>query len=384
MPMALTWRIHDPQCTVAAHYKGFTVFLRLIAVSAVSLLFAGCVSVTSSSYGGASSGASPPLATVVMEEFRVTSDPGISVYVRNKRPAGVSSFSADRTLVYVHGATYPSETAFDLKLDGLSWMDYIAQRGYDVYLLDVRGYGQSTRPAQMDKPATESAPFAGTEEAMRDVDAVVEFVRKRRNVDKVNLLAWSWGTAIMQWYSSVNSQKVNKLVLYAPVWIRQSASLVQTGPGPVAAYRTVRRDQAKARWLTGVPADKQADLIPVGWFDAWADATFATDPVGAKQNPPVLRAPNGVVADGLKYWGNGVIPWKVENIKVPVLLIKAEWDQDTPAYMAQALFPKLTGAPYKRYVELGEGTHSIIMEKNRMNLFREAQLFLDEQHVQAK
>ena len=356
------------------------MFLRLIAVSAVSLLFAGCVSVTSSSYGGASSGASPPLATVVMEEFRVTSDPGISVYVRNKRPAGVSSFSADRTLVYVHGATYPSETAFDLKLDGLSWMDYIAQRGYDVYLLDVRGYGQSTRPAQMDKPATESAPFAGTEEAMRDVDAVVEFVRKRRNVDKVNLLAWSWGTAIMQWYSSVNSQKVNKLVLYAPVWIRQSASLVQTGPGPVAAYRTVRRDQAKARWLTGVPADKQADLIPVGWFDAWADATFATDPVGAKQNPPVLRAPNGVVADGLKYWGNGVIPWKVENIKVPVLLIKAEWDQDTPAYMAQALFPKLTGAPYKRYVELGEGTHSIIMEKNRMNLFREVQLFLDEVH----
>ena len=319
-----------------------------------------------------------------MEEFRIASDPGIEVYVRNKRPAGVSTFAADKTLIYVHGATYPSETAFDLKLDGLSWMDYIAQRGYDVYLLDVRGYGQSTRPPQMDKPASDSAPFAGTEEAMRDVDAVVEFVKKRRNVAKVNLLAWSWGTAIMQWYSSVNSNKVNKLVLYAPVWIRQTASLVQTGPGPVAAYRNVQRDQAKARWLAGVPADKQADLIPAGWFEAWADATFATDPVGAKQNPPVLRAPNGVVADGLKYWGNGVIPWKAENIKVPVLLIKAEWDQDTPAYMAQALLPKLTGAPYKRYVELGEGTHTIIMEKNRMNLFREVQLFLDENHVAAK
>jgi hypothetical protein len=33
-----------------------------------------------------------------------------------------------------------------------------------------------------------------------------------------------------------------------------------------------------------------------------------------------------------------------------------EWDQDTPAYMSQNLFPKLTGAPYKRYVEIGEGT----------------------------
>ena len=73
-----------------------------------------------------------------------------------------------------------------------------------------------------------------------------------------------------------------------------------------------------------------------------------------------------------------------KDIKVPVLLIKAEWDQDRPAYMAQALLPKPTGAPYKRYVELGEGTHTIIMEKNRMNLFRKVQLFLDEKHAPAR
>jgi len=29
-------------------------------------------------------------------------------------------------------------------------------------------------------------------------------------------------------------------------------------------------------------------------------------------------------------------------------------------------------------VEIGEGTHTVIMEKNRMSLFREVQLFLDE------
>lgn len=327
-------------------------------------------------------GSVPPALTT--EEFRVPSDPGIQVYVRNKYPSGMKQFSSDKTLIYVHGATYPSETAFDLKLDGLSWMDYIAQQGYDVYLLDVRGYGGSTRPPQMNRPAGENPPFAGTEEAMRDVDAVVEFVKQRRGISKTNLLAWSWGTAIMQWYTSLNSQKVEKLVLYAPVWIRQTASLVQTGPGPIPAYRSVNMAQAKTRWLTGVPEAKKADLIPPGWFEAWANATIATDPVGAAQNPPVLRAPNGVVADGLRYWGKGVIPWQPENIKVPVLLIKAEWDQDTPAYMAQNLFPKLTGAPYKRYVELGEGTHTIIMEKNRMNLFREVQLFLDEKHTPAK
>lgn len=318
--------------------------------------------------------------SIVMEEFRIASEPGIEIFVRNKRSIGLTTFTAEKTLIYVHGATYPAETAFDLQLNGQSWMDYIAEKGYDVYLLDVRGYGQSTRPPQMNRPANESAPFANTEDAMKDVDAVVEFVKKRRNIEKVNLMGWSWGTAIMQWYSSLNSHKIEKLVLYAPVWIRQTKSLVQAGPGPIPAYRSVNMEQAKTRWLSGVPENKKSDLIPEGWFEAWAKATIATDPVGAAQNPPVLRAPNGVVVDGLKYWGNGVIPWKPENIKVPVLLIKGEWDQDTPAYMAQNLFPKLTGAPYKRYVEIGEGTHTIIMEKNRMSLFHEVQLFLDERY----
>src|SRR5215213_7335509 len=81
---------------------------------------------------------------IAMEEFMVPSaDPGIQLYVRNKHPQGVQKFAADKILLYVHGATYPSETAFDLRLNGLSWMDYIAQRGYDVYLVDLRGYGRS-------------------------------------------------------------------------------------------------------------------------------------------------------------------------------------------------------------------------------------------------
>lgn len=346
---------------------------KLYAVLALCALLVGC----------ATDGSQAP-TQLVMEEFRIPSDPGIQIYARNKRPVDMKQFTPDRVVLFVHGATYPAETAFDLKLNGESWMEYIARRGYDVWLLDVRGYGQSTRPAAMDRPAQESAPFATTEEAVRDVTAVADFIRKRRGVDRINLIAWSWGTRIMMWYTSLNSDKVEKLVLYAPGWIRKTASLVQAGAGPLGAYRTVRMDQAKARWLTGVAKDKQADLIPPGWFEAWAEATFATDPVGAKQNPPVLRAPNGVVADGERYWNKGIIPYKVEDIRVPVLLIKAEWDQDTPAYMAQDLFAALTRTPYKRYIELGEGTHTIIMEKNRMHLFREVQLFLDEKHRPAR
>ena len=45
--------------------------------------------------------------------------------------------------------------------------------------------------------------------------------------------------------------------------------------------------------------------------------------------------------------------------------------------MAQALFPLLVNAPLKQYLEIGEGTHSIMLERNRMQLFRAVQGFLD-------
>jgi pimeloyl-ACP methyl ester carboxylesterase len=315
---------------------------------------------------------------VVMEEFMVPAkDSGIEIYVRNKRPEGMTQFSPDKTVVYVHGATYPSETAFDLQLAGRSWMDHIAERGFDVYLLDLRGYGKSTRPKEMDQPAEANEPIVTTEVARRDVGAVVDHILQRRNIQKVNLIGWSWGTSIMGSYTAENPDKVNKLVLYAPQWIRNTPSLIQTS-GKLGAYRTVQRSAARDRWLNGVPEDKKGDLIPAGWFDAWADATFATDPVGAAQNPPVLRAPNGVVHDSNIYYGAGKPLYDPSKITAPTLLVVGDWDRDTPPYMAQTLFPLLTGAPTKRLVLIGDATHTVIMEKNRMQLFDEVQLFLEQ------
>jgi pimeloyl-ACP methyl ester carboxylesterase len=314
---------------------------------------------------------------VVMEEMMVPSEPGIEIYVRNKRPADMTAFRPERTLLFVHGATYPAHTSFDLKLDGVSWMDYIAARGYDVYLLDIRGYGKSTRPREMDDKPDANAPVVRGVTAVKDISAVVDFILKRRSIPRLNLLGWSWGTTLMATYTTENPGKVERLVLYAPAWIRTTPSLSRPA-GPLGAYRAVAREQAKSRWLTGVPEDKKATLIPAGWFESWADATFATDPVGAKMTPPALRAPNGVQQDGDEFFSAGKPYYDPAKITVPTLLVHAEWDRDTPAYMAQTLFPLLVNAPGKRYVQLPEGTHTIMMEKNRLMLFEAVQAFLDE------
>src|SRR5262245_25694718 len=177
---------------------------------------------------------SPKLLT---EEMLVPSEPGIEIYVRNKRPADMTAFRPERTLLFVHGATYPAHAAFDLKLDGLSWMEYIAARGYDVYLLDLRGYGKSTRPKEMSEKAEANPAIVRTDTAVKDVSTVVDFILARRNLPRITLLGWSWGTTIMASYTAQNAGKVERLALYAPQWIRTTASLVQAGPGPIAAYR---------------------------------------------------------------------------------------------------------------------------------------------------
>src|SRR5258708_34319280 len=126
---------------------------------------------------------------LVSEDIMVKSpDPAIEIFVRHTRPAGMTSFRPERTVVFVHGATYPAHTAFDLKLGGLSWMEDIASHGYDVYLLDLRGYGKSTRPKEMSDDPKANPPMVRGDTAAKDMGTVVEFVRARRNIARVHLI----------------------------------------------------------------------------------------------------------------------------------------------------------------------------------------------------
>ena len=317
------------------------------------------------------------MTQLITEELTVASEPGIDIFVRNKRPSNHATFTPERTLLFVHGSTYPAHTGFDAPLGGQSWMEFIASRGYDVYCLDVRGYGRSTRPQAMSDPPQNNPPIVRTPDAVKDITAVLNVILKRRNIAKLNLLGWSWGCTLMATTAIQNLDKVARLMLYAPGWLRTTPSQINPG-GPLGAYRTVTREQAKQRWLNGVPEHKQASLIPPGWFDQWTDLTWATDPDGGKQSPPVVRAPNGTVADTTEYWSSGKIMYDPAKITMPTLIAIGEWDRDTPPYMAQALFPLLVNSAGKRLVMLAEGTHHMMLETNRLELFKAAQAFLDE------
>ncbi|WP_373321857.1 alpha/beta hydrolase, partial [Gluconobacter cerinus] len=65
-----------------------------------------------------------------------------------------------------------------------------------------------------------------------------------------------------------------------------------------------------------------------------------------------------------------------EKITVPVLLLHAEWDLDVTTQQMRNLFSRFLNASYRRWIEIGEGTHMVVMERNRWQVLEEILLFL--------
>ncbi len=319
---------------------------------------------------------------IITRDYLIDSvDPGIQLHIREKFMANVGKVPGEKIVLFVHGATYPSISGFDIPLPGYSWMDYVAQRGYVAYCLDIRGYGGSTRPPEMNQPLTANPPIVRAEEAVKDIGAAVEYIRKKHEVDKINLLGWSWGTVTTGMYTSQHNEKVHKLILFAPVYSVKHPAAKRfedpVNPGhpnlKIGAYRFTKAEDALKRWTASA---KSPDWIEPQVKDIWAKLILDSDPTSWQRIPPSLRSPNGVLVDIYYIFTERPI-YDAAEIKVPVLILRGDADTESLDADARGLFEKLTSAPYKRYVLIGDGTHFISAEKNRWQVFQETQLFLD-------
>src|SRR5712692_5949599 len=154
------------------------------------------------------------------------------IYVREVVLAGTASRgnpAADRVVLFVHGAGTPAEVTFDVPYKDYSWMAYLAKAGFDVFSMDMTGYGRSTRPPPMNDPCnfpreqqaqfvpklipapcapSHPTPITTMSSDWDDIGAVVDHLRAMRGVDKVSLVGWSQGGPRAGGYAARNPQKV--------------------------------------------------------------------------------------------------------------------------------------------------------------------------------
>ena len=312
------------------------------------------------------------------------------LYVRERVAAGAAlrgTISPERVVLFVHGAGTPAEVAFDLPYQDYSWMAFLARAGFDVFSVDMTGYGRSTRPAVMSDlcnvakdrqtewiptllktPCAPSYPQALTTIASDwdDVGAAVDYIRRLRRVERVSLVAWSLGGPRSGGYAARNPDKVKRLVLLAPAYGRNGAAAPPAKvPAEGAAFNTQSRADLDALWARQTACTTQID--PAVPDVVWSEL-MQSDPVGATWGPGVRRAPQTTT------WGwNQAV---VSKTQTPTLMVAGIHDvQVTPARV-QELYADL-GSPQKVLVDLGCSSHNAMWERNHTLLFRASLEWLD-------
>jgi pimeloyl-ACP methyl ester carboxylesterase len=304
------------------------------------------------------------------------------IYVRERVLPGTvvrNAGLADRVVLFVHGAGTPAEVAFDVPHQDYSWMEYLASAGFDVFAMDTTGYGRSSRPSPMDdpcnlapnqqasfvpalfdRPCAPSYPYQLTTIASDwdDIGAVVDYIRALRHVERVSLIGWSLGGPRAGGYAGQHPEKVQKLVLLAPAYSRDSASAPPKIPRDGVPMNTQSREEFVANWERQVGCADQVDLQV---RDAvWAQMLLS-DPVGATWGTGVRRAPQTTT------WG-----WNAAmtgTMQMPTLIFAGVHDKQVTPERVKLLYDDL-GTTQKVYVDLGCSSHNAMWEKNHGVMFR--------------
>lgn len=283
-------------------------------------------------------------------------------------------------VLFVHGAGTPAEVSFDVPFKDYSWMGYLAKAGFDVFSMDMTGYGRSTRPSAMNDPCNLSkeqqarfvpqliaAPCAPSHSTAittmgsdwNDIGAVVDHLRSVRGVERVSLVAWSQGGPRAGGYAARNPEKVARLVILAPAYNRTGPL---EAPNPLPSSNAPMNVQSHADFTAnwdrqvGCPNQYEAGASDSVWSEM-----LASDPVGSTWGTGVRRAPQ------VPTWGfNQAI---VSKMQTPFLMVAGVHDKQVAPERVRELFTDL-GSKQKVIIDLACSSHNAMWENNHLLLFK--------------
>ena len=136
----------------------------------------------------------------IEEHFKMTD--GFNIFCRRWRAVG----EMKKSVICTHGIGGHSE---DFRVMGQD----LAENGIEVYALDLRGFANSQEEAL---PRGDASNF---NRHLRDLDEVVDFVRKKHPKNKVYMFGYSLGVLYTLWYSANHPDSLDGIILAAPFWV---------------------------------------------------------------------------------------------------------------------------------------------------------------------
>ena len=309
----------------------------------------------------------------------------VELYLREKVIKGAPSQRP--AVLMIHGSGASAVPIFDLGFENYSWMESLANAGFDVFTFDHTGYGLSPRPmmdnpcnlsqanqerylvgSTLAKPCTASYPFQLTSlySDWDEIDRIVDYIRDLRGLEKVHIFGWSRGTNRGAGYAALHPEKVDRMLFVAPGFYYGS-QYPSTPPSPLPAsgvpMGVIGAKDFFNEWDTQVECSNQFSpqiRDNISWY------YLAFDPTGSTWGTGVRRAPN---QHNFTIWS----PWNEDmaaKVLAPTLLISGDLDKTVPPAQVSALYGDLKAAPQRIHVHVACASHYMIWETQHEILLR--------------
>lgn len=309
-----------------------------------------------------------------------------------------------KCVLMVHGRSIPSITTFDLQHNNYnySWAQSLAQEGFDVLMFDLQGSLLSPIP-QMEDPCNTSRlqqgqilmpnpipedqfcnssyPFVpiSSQSEWDELDTVVNWIIKNRDVDKVAFISNSAGAFAVGPYSVQHQDKVETIFFSAPIYPPNGlTNAPATLPVPGVPMTVQTKKDFKTYWdneIINCPNQREDGMVDIVW-----SSLMEIDQIGGSWGKPDVQRTEGVLRfRNFTHWS-----WNTEAVShgtlgqsVPVCIIYGENDKTV---MQDTGVPATTFNVKKLYSDIPDDNklmfkiacagHQIMWETNAQLLFQ--------------
>jgi pimeloyl-ACP methyl ester carboxylesterase len=310
-------------------------------------------------------------AEVRSETIRIDSSiPDLKLALHHKFSTVQPARRPKPIVLFAEGSAVPTTGNAGFRIDGLSWMDYLARKGFDVWSLDYLGLGYSSRYPES---STETAPGRASDCAVQ-LESAARFILKRQRAQKLSIIGDSFGSLVAGILATKTPQLIHKLILFAPLTPTLNAKTTSRSIG-AASYDFVTPGDLWGLYSSWLPKGEFAGLDRQFFLSNWGSKYLSSDPTSRQRTPPSVKVPAGPALDSADI-NAGRFPYDPSEITAPTLIIFGEWDSLATDEGAKRLCDLMTGTANKRRVIIGHGTHILQLESVRFVLYREVETFL--------
>lgn len=278
---------------------------------------------------------------------------GHSLYVKN-----VFIDKDAPALIMLHGSSYPAHVVYDISVPDYNIIDYYANLGYNVFCVDMVGFGKSSMPDWI-KPTKFST--------IDVIDILRDFVA-RINHRQVVFMGKCWGAVVGMMLSQ--QVKIDALVLLNPVCnLPNPADPLPTIPTGRAYFIKSSTDIIQ-RWSKSIPANKLAEVVTP---EVQADVERKLATMDKTLSEGRYRAPAFTHYDMVAYKQSNGSQLDISKIDTPTFVLAADYDYRKP--YAEEVYRRLTA---KKAMLTVESSHWAIVEQHRKLIHRSIHAFIHE------